>query len=134
MSMDSREASALPKTTVLVIDDEPAVRKLARRVIEGQGLEVVSASDGVEALALFRTRSGDIGCVLLDASMPRLSGAETFVALQALKPGVPVILTSGHDEGDALVAFRANGPRAFLQKPFAAEDLLQKLGEALAAR
>jgi PAS domain S-box-containing protein len=101
---------------LLLVDDDPGVRGMARRMAEGCGLTVLEARDGVEAVAVFREHHRDLSLVLMDLSMPRLNGREAFADMRALDPGVPVVLSSGYDvpEADPVV----EGMAGFLKKPY----------------
>jgi two-component system, cell cycle sensor histidine kinase and response regulator CckA len=123
----------LPRTTILIVDDEPAVQALASRVVRGRGLEALVAGDGEQALELHAGRGGDIGCVLLDLTMPRLSGAETFKALRERSPKLPVVITSGYSENDALEVVGRAPATYFLHKPFTPAELVERLARALAS-
>ncbi|MCE9594031.1 MAG: response regulator [Planctomycetes bacterium] len=138
----ARDASAPPPTpgepvlratTILIVDDEPAVQALAARVVRGRGLEALVAGDGEQALALLAEHGGDIGCVLLDLTMPKLSGAETFKALRARSPKLPVVITSGYSESDALESVDGAPATYFLHKPFTPAELVERLALALSA-
>ncbi|MCB9673407.1 MAG: response regulator [Alphaproteobacteria bacterium] len=118
--------------TVLLADDEPIVRRMARRVLVGAGYAVIEAEDGRQALELFRERSAEIDALLLDASMPHLNGADVFEAVRALRPDVPVLLSSGFHETEATTRLQGQGLSGFLQKPYTPDDLLVMLGRALA--
>jgi PAS domain S-box-containing protein len=116
--------------TVLVVDDEPTVRRSVRAILARAGFEVLQASDGLEALELFERARDRISLVLLDLTMPGLSGPETLEALRE-RSQVPVVLTSGFAAGHDAVLAQAD---AFLPKPYTAETLEQTLDAVLAAR
>jgi PAS domain S-box-containing protein len=116
---------------VLVIDDEETVRTVTRRVLERAGYRVLTAPDGVDGLELFRERQGEIDVVLLDVTMPRMGGEETFRQLRLLRPDVRVVLASGYSEQEATSQFAGKGLAGFIEKPFRAVDLLAKLQLAL---
>ncbi len=110
---------------VLVVDDEKNVLRSTELLLRGFGFDVVVARDGAEAVGVFRARSGEIDVVLLDLTMPRMSGLETLVQLRRIAPAVPVVLTSGYGEGPFEgEPGREEGPDAVLPKPYAAEHLL----------
>lgn len=117
---------------ILVADDEEMVRELARRVLEEAGFEVVLAEDGRAAVLLFQQHAREIAVVLLDMTMPRLSGEEVFLRLRELDPGIPIILTSGYTEQLAIGRFSPGGLAGFIQKPYRPADLLAKLQRVLA--
>jgi two-component system cell cycle sensor histidine kinase/response regulator CckA len=117
--------------TVLVIDDESIVRETARLALESFGYTVVVAADGYAALDRLRT-TPEISLVLLDLTMPVMSGEETLLELRRLRPGVPVILSSGFSEMDAIRRFEGLGLAGFLQKPYTADRLAEKIKAAAA--
>jgi signal transduction histidine kinase len=117
--------------TVLVIDDEEAVRNVARRMLERVGFTVLTAVDGRAGLELFQRRADGIDAVLLDLTMPHMNGEETFRALRRIRTDVPVILTSGYSEQDTSAEFAGKGIAGFVQKPFRFEKLLELFHAAL---
>jgi two-component system, cell cycle sensor histidine kinase and response regulator CckA len=119
--------------TALVIDDEETVRSVARRALERLGFSVILATDGVEGLEKFRT-SGPYAIVLLDLTMPRLDGEQTFRALHAADPRLPILLMSGFNEQSAVERFVGQGLAGFLPKPFTVDLLARRVREALATR
>lgn len=124
--------SDAPKTaTVLVIDDEELVRNVSRLMLERLGYRALTAGDGVEGIEVLEQHPGEIDAVLLDMTMPRMGGLETFQELQRRQPGIRVILASGYNEEDAAERFRGHGLAGFLQKPFQMPALSEKLRAAL---
>jgi CheY-like chemotaxis protein len=113
--------------TVLVIDDEESVRQVAGKMLKALGFQVLSASEGEEGLRIFRAHSDAISCVLLDLTMPRMDGEETFRELRRIEPDVCVILMSGFNEQEAGARFVGKGLAGFLQKPFTPEELRERL-------
>jgi PAS domain S-box-containing protein len=132
-------AKAAPETaelgagggTVLVIDDEEDVRRVAKRLLERLGFAVLAAPDGAAGLELFRANAGTVAVVLLDMTMPVLSGPETLQQIRASAPAVPVIMMSGYSEHEALGRLGAEGRVAFLPKPFTTQELRERLGDVL---
>lgn len=121
---------------VLVVDDEEAVRELASQVFERSGYEVMMASDGWEAVRIYKElleseRSNDLALILLDMTMPHLSGEDTLRELQNIRGGVPVILSSGYHEQEVQERFQGLGFAGFLQKPYTPGDLSSKVAEVL---
>jgi len=127
-SPEAKQA-AIPGT-VLVIDDEELVRTLALRVLAAHGIAAHVAAGGDEALALVRLCRDEISAVLLDLSMPGLAGSRLIDALREIGLAAPIVLTSGHPEGDALERLAARGVVAYLQKPYLPLDLLAALASA----
>jgi PAS domain S-box-containing protein len=108
---------------VLVADDEPAVRAVARRILERCRVTVLTAVDGYDAVRQFEARSGEISAVLLDLTMPGLDGAEVFQRLMKINPAVKVILSSGYDVHDVSLQCGSLKPAGFLRKPYSPAEL-----------
>ncbi len=121
---------AVASGRVLVVDDEAMIRAIATRVLEDAGYEVLPAADGVEAVQIFRERPEDFACVVLDMTMPRMNGEETFAALRQLAPGVRVVLSSGYAEQEATQRF--SGLAGFIAKPWSTDALLAAVERAVA--
>ena len=107
----------------LVVDDEPSVRGVAQRMLQKLGFETVAASDGAEALEVFKVRRDEIRVVLLDMMMPVMSGRETLSAIRAIAPDMPIVMSSGFNEQEAITRLAARGMTCFLQKPYQIADL-----------
>lgn len=121
-----------PQPLVLVVDDENPVRRLAGEVLTRAGFTVVPACDGEEAVALIRRGSLEFDAVLLDMTMPNLSGAEACRLIKELRPDLPVVATSGyrHDElGDLMAEGAVAG---FVPKPFLPKTLVETVRQAVA--
>jgi CheY-like chemotaxis protein len=112
--------------SVLVVDDEPAVRHFTSRVLREAGYGVEEAADGVEALRLIRTKVVDLGAVVSDIVMPRMNGVELLQSLSLERPGLPVILMSGFG-AEQLGSRGIVSPCGVLAKPFDAELLLAEV-------
>ena len=116
---------------ILVVDDEPMVRTMARDLLETAGFSVVEASTGVEAVELYRSDGTDIVVIILDMTMPGMSGAEALREIRAIDGDARVILTSGYDGQDTVAELKAMEGVAFLQKPYRARTLLGKIATVL---
>jgi PAS domain S-box-containing protein len=121
-----------PVGSVLLVDDDEAVREMAAAMLALLGAEVLVARDGAEGLALFRRHRGEIGLVICDLTMPRMDGWQTLAALRLLVPGIAVIIASGYDEAQVLAGGGAEMPQALLRKPFTLDDLRGAIHKALA--
>jgi two-component system cell cycle sensor histidine kinase/response regulator CckA len=119
--------------SVLVVDDEAAVRRFAARVLERDGYGVVEATDGAEALDLVKGGRAPVDVVVSDIVMPRLNGVELMQALSASHPHLPVILMSGYATG-ALSELGIAAPCGILTKPFPAERLLAEVNRCAGRR
>ncbi len=118
--------------TVLVIDDDGAVRIIASRILERMGFTVLTAENGAVGLDLFRERVAEIVFVLLDLTMPVMGGEQAFVELRRLRSDVRVILASGYNEQDATNRFAGAGLAGFIKKPFTIEGLSDVIRATLA--
>jgi CheY-like chemotaxis protein len=114
---------------VLIVDDEDIVRETARAALERYGYKVLVAADGPEALECLRNEP-EIKLVLLDLTMPVMSGEEALHEIHRLRPGLPVILSSGYNEIEAIRRFQGQNLSGFLQKPFTCERLAEKVKAA----
>ncbi len=116
---------------VLLADDESSVRTVGRRLLERVGFEVLTASDGREAVELFRRHRDAVRLVVLDMTMPVLDGEGCFRELRDLAPDVKVIMSSGYNEQEVVERFAEKGLAGFVQKPYKAADLLPRIRAAL---
>jgi CheY-like chemotaxis protein len=119
--------------TILLVEDEEPVRKLAQRVLERAGYSVVTAADAQSAVALANRHPGQINLLVADMMLPGLSGRELAAQLTIHRPAIKVIYISGTTD-DAIARHRVLAPGTeFLQKPFALGQLLQKVRKVLDA-
>jgi CheY-like chemotaxis protein len=117
---------------VLLVDDEAAVRKVTRRLLERAGFRVLEAGDPAEALAVARAFAGPIDLLLTDVVMPGMNGNQLAVHLWEERPGIRVLFMSGYSQDDA-VRWGVTGPgHAFVEKPFSATTLPRAVEAALA--
>jgi PAS domain S-box-containing protein len=124
----SEPAASGARGTLLVVDDEPSVRRLVAAMLERLGFAVRSAEDGRDALDLLEREAPAIRGVLLDLSMPRLGGVETWHELHARYPQLEVVFSSGYAESADEQRLRARGMR-FLQKPYRLAELREVMDE-----
>jgi CheY-like chemotaxis protein len=116
---------------ILVADDEEVAREVARESFESHGFRVILAVNGKEAVDKFRDHAGEISAVLLDLTMPVMSGEEAFREIQGIRSNVPIVLSSGYTEQDAVKRFSGSGPAGFVQKPYAIMELAKKFHSLL---
>jgi two-component system, cell cycle sensor histidine kinase and response regulator CckA len=135
-----RSRQAAPPTSdfetggvVLVVEDEQAVRQVARSALVRLGFTVLEAGNGTEALDVCARHKREIRAVLCDLTMPGMDGWETLSALRAIAPGIPVILASGYDQAQVITGEHPEWPQAFLGKPYQSSDLRDALRLALSA-
>lgn len=109
--------------TVLIVDDEPKVRDFARNALELLGFRTASAGDGVEAIERMRELGSAVTAVLLDLTMPRMSGDRALPELRRINPAAKIVLISGFNEQDAVRNFDGGAVDAFVKKPFTVDVL-----------
>jgi PAS domain S-box-containing protein len=117
--------------TVLIVDDEPAVRATAAQMVAHFGFTVKQAESGQQAVDFLRERGACFDLVLLDLTMPGMDGFATFTALRQLQPGQRIVVFSGYSAQDAQRRFAGQNLNGFLQKPFSPASLSEALRAAL---
>jgi CheY-like chemotaxis protein len=114
--------------TVLLADDEEAILTITALALSNAGFEVLTASNGLDALKRFEANAEIIRCAFVDKAMPGMDGVELMQAMRALKPGVRVVLCSGYSES-GLAPIVSGDPGAaadaFLQKPYRTADAVE---------
>ncbi len=110
------------RTTILVVDDEEAIRESLTDILEYSGYQVLAAIDGKSGIALFQEHRSEVGLIILDLLMPGMSGPETLQQLRQLDPAVTILLSSGYDEDEIIQILDDTGAGRsnihFLQKPY----------------
>lgn len=117
--------------TILLVEDEPAIRQALARVLAGHGYRVIEASNGGEALRLAEAEPGHIDLMLTDVMMPGIGGKELVQRLLVTRPQTRVILMSGYTDDDLLRQDLGNARYVFLQKPFAAREAVAAIRQLL---
>jgi PAS domain S-box-containing protein len=119
--------------TVLIVEDEPAMREVTRRILSRSGYHVIVAASGHEAIEIAARHTGDIDVLLTDVVMPRMLGKEAAERIRALRPGVQVLFMSGYAQGvldcRGVVEVGVN----LIQKPFSEAQLLVTLRQIIAS-
>lgn len=125
------EARPVKISHVLVIDDNEAIRQALREILALDEVRTTLAQNGLEGVEAFQAAGGAFDLVLLDLTMPVLSGEETFIRLTQIQPNIPIVLMSGYSEEEASRRFTGLGLTSFLKKPFRVEQLLEKINQAV---
>lgn len=120
------------KKTVLVVDDEPEVRKLVSAMMGQFGYQVMTADSGEHALTLYKNHKAPIDLLITDVVAPGMSGPMLADKLTALQPGLRVLYISGYDNTHVVQAYVVEKGHALLSKPFSVIELEQKVREMLA--
>ena len=100
-------------------------------MVEIAGFSVLTANDGEEAVRMYREHQDEIACVLLDLTMPKMGGEETFRAIRQISPDVRVILSSGYSEETATGRFAGLGLAGFIQKPYQLDTMIATLRQSV---
>ena len=119
--------------TIVLVEDEDSLRRIARTVLETRGYNVLVASSGAEALQVFASHAGPIDLLVTDAVMPGMSGRSLSHRVRAAYPGTRVLLMSGYSQDAVALQGELEPGTAFLQKPFVPNMLARKVREALDA-
>jgi CheY-like chemotaxis protein len=117
--------------TILVVDDETLVRRIAKAALEHHGYKVMLAESGHEGIELFRSKASEVSLVLLDMNMPAMGGENAFEHLKKIRPDVRVIVSSGYNEAMAIERFGGNSVAGFIQKPYTSRQLAEKVKRVL---
>lgn len=110
-----RQHAATARSTILVVDDEEAIRDLMVAALGSKSREVLTAATGEEAVEI--VKRADVDLVLLDLSMPGMNGVDTFREIQALRPGLPVIIVTAYPDSDLMARALEIGPFTMMSKP-----------------
>lgn len=137
-AMETQEAEELEMPSghgelILVVDDEAAICETTKTSLETYNYKVLTASDGIEAVALYVQHREEISLVLVDMMMPSMDGPTTIRTLQKINPSVKIIAVSGLTSSDKVAAAASAGVKTFLEKPYTAKELLQTINEVLTA-
>ncbi|MEA5597936.1 PAS domain S-box protein [Rivularia sp. UHCC 0363] len=116
---------------ILLADDEMSIRDITKTSLENYNYQVLTASDGIEAIALYAQYKNEINAVLIDMMMPEMDGVTTIRTLQRMNPQVKIIAISGLATSDKVNAAMSNGAKLFLSKPYTSEELLRKLHQVI---
>ncbi len=119
--------------TILIVDDEEGLRTLMADALEGEGATTVQAIDGEDGIEQFHRHEHELDAVVLDLTMPKLSGEEVFRQIKGRRPALPGILCSGYTQEDVARQFAGVELDGFIEKPFPPSLLIEKLRAALAA-
>jgi CheY-like chemotaxis protein len=117
--------------TILLVEDEEMLRNLTKMVLKGKGYNVVTASDGEEAVRMFVLRQNDIALVLSDMGLPKLDGYDVLKQVKRIKPAVKFIIASGYIEPTTKSEILKSGAKDFIQKPYVPNEMLRKIRQVL---
>jgi two-component system, cell cycle sensor histidine kinase and response regulator CckA len=122
------DAAQIPElgggSTVLVVDDDPRILTVVAIILAARGYRVLKSAGPADAIKIFEEKSAEIDILLLDVTMPGMTGPELNVRLQELKPNLPALFMTGYAEAASI-------PINVLEKPFRMDDLLERIAETL---
>jgi len=127
----SKTPSGVAPARILLVEDDPAVRRVARRILERGGHAVMEAGTGRAALALLDSEGDAIDLLLTDVGLPDLRGPELVQRVRARRPEMPVVFSSGYLEGEGSAAEQIGSDQVFLPKPFDARSLIATVEDVL---
>jgi two-component system, cell cycle sensor histidine kinase and response regulator CckA len=116
--------------TIMVVDDEDGIRRYAGRILQGMGFGTIMAADGPEALEKFREHADEVDLVLLDVFMPRMDGDDVLREMRRIRPELEAVLISGYQDAVLSDKFDRSALSAFLYKPFATADFVERVEKA----
>jgi|GEM_PF-2613663 PAS domain S-box-containing protein len=119
------------KATLLLVDDETIILEVTQQMLERLGYHVLVAKSGSQALELYSENQDRVDAVILDMTMPNMSGGETFDRLMGMNPEIKVLLSSGYSIDGKAEEILARGCKGFIQKPFAMAELSRRLRQLL---
>ncbi len=119
------------KKSILIIDDEAAIRDAATDILQEEGFEVAAAANGYEGIEIYRSQYQQTSVVLLDLKMPGINGKETYQELEKIQPDLKVIFTSGYSDSEVTALTSEFEGTTFLPKPYTAETLTKIIGQLL---
>jgi len=117
---------------VLMIDDDAMIRDIASEILGEFGLTVLTAADGADGIEMFRKHRQDVDVIMLDLTMPHMSGEECFKLLKQIDSKVPIIICSGYGESDTIEQLEGLSPAAYVHKPFHPDSLVASIRQAAA--
>ena len=115
---------------ILVVDDEAHILHVLSLKLLNAGYEVLTASDGVEGVDVYKKRGKDIDVVLIDVVMPRMGGRDCLRKLKEINPGVRAVLSTGYALDDSIQRILDEGTAGFVQKPYRLEQLSKVVAKA----
>jgi CheY-like chemotaxis protein len=116
---------------VLIVEDEPEIRRVTETLLTSSGYKVLTAGDGTEALAIYARRGVEIDLVLTDVMMPHFDGTALTRTLRQMNPEVRIVAATGNGQETRVVELRSLHPQAILMKPYTKEQLLKTLCRVL---
>jgi CheY-like chemotaxis protein len=121
----SRKSQTKGRRTILVVEDEVYMLRLLEKVLSKQGYQVLTVTDGEEAIEVHRSHKDAIDIILLDLGLPKISGQDVLVKLKTEKPEVKIVVASGYLEPDLSSEIERAGVKHFVQKPYNLDEVVK---------
>ena len=119
------------KQTVLIVEDEDILRMLLQTMLEEHGFTVIAATDGEEAIEMFKQHKDEVGVILSDLGLPKLGGWDAFLKMKEIQPDLQGILASGYFEESVKEEIIKSGANNFIQKPYNPPEIVAMLQDIL---
>jgi two-component system cell cycle sensor histidine kinase/response regulator CckA len=116
---------------ILVAEDHDGMRDMAEQILGTLGYKLILARDGEEAVRKFHDRADEISLLLMDVVMPKMAGTDAYEKINSVRPGLPVVFTSGYSEQGAYLTAALRAGATVLQKPYGARSLARTVRELL---
>ena len=133
LAQPTKAIAAAGSGTILLAEDEDAIRRVATRILEKAGYTVLAASNGADALMIAEAHEGEIDLLVTDMMMPQMNGIQLSQRIRGQRPGTPTLFLSGYTDSTVVRQGPLDPSEHFLQKPFASETLVGKIREVLDA-
>ncbi|MGA9408266.1 MAG: ATP-binding protein, partial [Bacteroidota bacterium] len=117
--------------TILLVEDEEMLRELAKMALKGKGYTVITATNGEEAIQIYKARKKEIALVLSDMGLPKLDGYSAFKELKEINPAIKFVIASGYIDPVQKSEILKSGVKEFIQKPYVPNDMLSKIRNVL---
>ncbi len=119
---------------MLIIDDEEMIRELTKDILEMQGYNIITATNGFEGIETFEQQHANVDAVVLDMSMPMLSGYETFLKLREIDSSVPIVLSTGNSDSDDAQNLISQGVEGIAQKPYRMDEFISLIEKVISRK
>jgi CheY-like chemotaxis protein len=117
--------------TILLVEDEELLREVVQSALESNGYKVLLATDGREAIEIYKKQYKDIALVLSDMGLPKLGGIDVYAMLKEINPNIKIIFASGFISTETRSKLLKEGAKGFIMKPYSINEILQMVREVL---
>ena len=125
----SPSSTERPRKTILLVDDDDNIRRVTSAILTSKSYKVEEASDGLEALSLFKINPEKYDLIVTDLSMPNMTGTELASEIRKLSPSIPILLSTGHLGSGEHDEYEASGITGTIKKPWTIDQLVAKISD-----